>query len=126
MSTHTDDFSDDDDLAFPAPATPEKRAARAAREKVRAADRARRWREDQRQAGAVDAAIVAGLARAFARGTVGQVEGEIPVTSAGVSMKTIISQSVKAFRAAGGSFEDGKRLIGARLQGSLAEVARGP
>lgn len=115
-----------DDLAFPAPETPASRAARVARDKASAAERARKWREEQRQAIAIDQAIVTGLARAFARGTVGQTEGEVPVTAAGVKMRTVVKEAARSFRDAGGDWEAGARLIAARLQGSLAEVARGP
>ncbi|QEE39835.1 MULTISPECIES: hypothetical protein [unclassified Methylobacterium] len=122
MSTHLSVPSDD--LAFPTPQTHLSRSDRVARDK--AADRARRWREEQRQAIAVDAAIVAGLAASFARGTVGQDKGEVPVTAAGVKMRTIIREAARAFRDAGGDWETGARLIAARLNGSVSEVARGP
>lgn len=108
---HPDDL--DDDLAFPAPETSASRAARVARERVNAAERAKRWRDDQRDRAALDAAIVVGLGRAF--GLRHTVPGG-PDGVAAVTLRTIIDESAKAFRNAGGSYDDGKVMVGARLQ----------
>ena len=106
---------DDDEWAFPQPQTPASRAARAAREKASAAERAKRWRDDQRDRAAIDAAIVTGIGRAF--GLRKFIRGvEAGKQDAAITLRTIIDESAKAYRNAGGRYEDGAILVGARLQ----------
>ncbi|MDO9427786.1 MAG: hypothetical protein Q7T93_13265 [Methylobacterium sp.] len=109
---------------FPRPETSASRAARIAREKASAAERARRWREDQRAAAAVDAAIIVGVARAFLPEGVEYVEGEVPMVGDAVPLKKVILHSARAYRNAGGDFEDGKRLVAARLDGAVQDILR--
>lgn len=113
-----------DDLAFPKPETPASRAARIARDKVNAAERARRWREDQRAAAAVDAAIITGLARAFLSEGVDYVEGPVPMRGDAVDLKKVLLHAARAYRNAGGDFEDGEPLVAARLQGAVQYILR--
>ncbi|CAO4165009.1 MULTISPECIES: hypothetical protein [Methylobacteriaceae] len=112
--------------------------ARAARDRQAARDRAQRWREERRAevdglrarvaeleaAAAVDALLVAGLARAVARDRAAQPPGEIPVTGGAVMVRHVIDQAAKASRNAGGSYDDAKAAVGARLQTAVEAIAR--
>lgn len=112
--------------------------ARAARERQAARDRAQRWREERRAevdglrarvaeleaVAAVDALLVAGLARAVARDRAAMPPGEIPVTGGAVTVRHVLDQAAKAARNAGGSYDDAKAAVGARLKAAVEAVAR--
>ncbi|KQP85328.1 hypothetical protein ASF60_21810 [Methylobacterium sp. Leaf113] len=109
---------------FPQPETHVSRAARVARERETAKERARRWREEQRSAAAVDAALIAGLARAFLPDGVDYVEGPVPLRGDAVPLKKVLDHAAKALRNGGGDYDEGKRLVGERLQVALTEILR--
>lgn len=110
-----------DDLEFPRPETHVTRAERIAREKITAAERAKRWRDEARAAAALDACIVAGLGRAF--GLRHTVPGG-PEEHAAVTLRTIINQSAVAYRNNGGDYAEGAAAIGARLQALISDPPR--
>jgi hypothetical protein len=112
-----------DDLEFPRPETPTSRAARLARDKASAAERAKRWRDEARASAALDAAIVAGVGRAFGLGHFVR-GGEAGKGEAAVSLRVIVDQTAKAFRNAGGDYDEGARMAGARLQALIANPPR--
>ncbi|WP_311274039.1 hypothetical protein [Methylobacterium sp. WCS2018Hpa-22] len=110
--------------AFPQPETHVSRAARAARERENAKERARRWREDQRAAAAVDEAVILGLAVAFLPEGVDTHDGEIPMRGDAVTLQKVLTHVARAYRNGGGDFEVGKRLAGERLQVAGQEILR--
>jgi len=126
----------------------ETAAARSARQRREAADRARDHRERQRaelaalrarvaeleakaaeleaeaELGRVDALLVAGLARAVTRDRAAQPPGEVPVTGAAVTVRAILDQAAKAGRNAGGDYDACAAAAGERLKEMVAAVAR--
>ena len=108
----------------PGPLMSEHPTSAAAKRRRDAAERARRWRAEQAAAAALDAAIIAGLARAVARDRAGQ-EGEIPVDGGRITLRSVINQSAKHMRNEGtADYNDALVAVAARLTKAVEAVAR--